>query len=355
MASVEKRTRQDGTSTYRVKVRRKGQPAQTATFTRLTDAKKWAHQAEAAALEGRHFKTSEAKRHTLKEAVDRYMREVLPHKRPKTVVLQSSQLQMWSGILGTRSLADVTPSLLAEARDNLLQDGRTGPTVNRYLVALSHVFTIAEKEWGWMETNPLRKVRKFKDAPGRLRYLSVDEMSRLLARCKASPNRFLYPVVLIALSTGMRKEEIMGLTWNRVDLNAGRITLEHQHTKNRERRVLPLQGDAKAAVLDLSRLRRLDTVLLFPSYDRPSQPVNLRHPWQKALEAAAITDFRFHDLRHTAASYLAMTGADLLAISAILGHKTLAMVKRYAHLSDKYKAEALDKLSATIAAAARQT
>jgi integrase len=347
MANIQKRVNGSGKVTYRVQVRRKGQPAQTATFERLTDAKKWAHTAEAAAIEGRHFKHGEAKRHTLADLAERYCRDVLPHKRPETREKRTAQLKVWSEALGAYTLADITPAMLAELRDRLLSEGRSGPTVNRYLAALSHAFTVAEKEWGWVEHNPLRKVTKYKENGGRLRYLSRDEMTRLLDACKASETSELYPAVLLALSTGMRRGELFGLTWDRVDLKAGRITLDH--TKNGERRNVPLQGEALTAVRELPR--HLDTPLLFPSRVHRGtsyRPLDLRTPWETALKRADIRDFRFHDLRHTAASYLAMSGADMLTIAAVLGHKTLQMVKRYAHLSDQHQADALARMNAAL-------
>jgi integrase len=150
--------------------------------------------------------------------------------------------------------------------------------------------------------------------------------------------------VLLALSTGMRREEVMSRTWDRVDLKAGRITLEQ--TKNGERRTVPLQGEALAAIRYL--VRRVDTPLLFSSRKHPHKPIDLRTPWETALRRADVRDFRFHDLRHTAASYLAMSGADMLTIAAVLGHKTLSMVKRYAHLSDRHQAEAVARMNAAL-------
>jgi integrase len=328
-----------------VKVRCKGQPAQTATFERLTDAKKWAHTAEAAAIEGRAFRHAEAKRHTLGELVTRYVRDVLPRKRAHTVKDQTQQLGVWAERWGHLLLSEVTPTLLAEARDTLLSEGRSGPTVNRYLAALSHAFTVAEQDWGWVQHNPVKKVRKLAENRGRLRYLTREEMTRLLDACKASASPYLYPVVLLALSTGMRHGEVLGLTWDRVDVKAGRITLDVQHTKNKDRRTVPVQGEALDALRTLAKVRRIDTALLFPSHADSRKPIDPRTPWETARQRAGIEDFRFHDLRHTAASYLAMSGADMLTIAAVLGHRTLQMVQRYAHLSDQHKAEALGRMN----------
>ena len=169
MATIERRN-----GTYRVKVRRKGAPPLTATFAHLAEAKKWAQMTEGAVLEGRHFQASEAKKHTLTDVITRYMREVLPHKRPATIPDQIRQLHWWQAHLGHYLLADVTPALVVEHR-NILTQGRANGTVNRYLAVLSHAFTMAVREWQWCADNPVRKVSKPKEPRGRVRFLSEDE------------------------------------------------------------------------------------------------------------------------------------------------------------------------------------
>lgn len=377
MASIEKRTDAAGTASYRVKVRLKGYPVQSATFTRLTDARKWAQATEAAIREGRHFKTSEAKRHTLAEMIDRYVRDVLPGKSSSMQAQQARQLAWWRSQIGAYALADVTPPLLAEYRDRLAASPVASPVrrgeakaepnarrtqspanVVRYLAALSHAFTVAVKEWGWVDDNPFRKVTKPKEPRGRVRFLSDDERVRLLAACKASTNPDLYPAVVLALSTGGRHMEIMGLRWPLVDLQRGVLRLEE--TKNGERRSLPLTGLALELMQARAKVRRLDTDLVFPRSkpvkpkslterdSKPAKPVDLRAPWLAALKTAGIEDFRWHDLRHSAASYLAMNGATLAEIAEVLGHKTLAMVKRYAHLSTDHTAGVVARMNAAV-------
>ena len=367
MATIEKRTAQGGAVSYRVKVRLKGKPSQSASFERLTDAKKWAASIESAIREGRHFTKAEAKRHTLADLIDRYTRDVLPSKREGKK--QTGQLQWWKAQLGAYTLADITPALIAECRDRLADDpqkrgvDRLSPaTINRYLAALSHAFTIAVKEWGWLEDSPMRRVTKGKESRGRVRFLSDDERTTLLKECRESSNPFIYPVVVLALSTGMRQGEIMGLYWREprtppagawgvVDLEAGRIVLHA--TKNGERRVLPLVGHALECLKALAKVRRLDTDLLFPSNNRPRaggpiKPIDLRKPWESAITRAGIENFHFHDLRHSAASYLAMSGASLAEIAETLGHKTLQMVKRYSHLSEAHTAGVVSRMNEAI-------
>lgn len=350
MATIAKRTDADGKTRYQVKVRLKGYPAQSATFERLTDAKKWATQTEAAIRERRHFKTVEAQKHTFADLVDRYVRDVLPSKG-KQRKTQGTQLAYWRAELGVYTLADLTPALIGEVRDRLARnDGRHGTmspsTVVRYLAALSHAFTVAVKEWGWIEDNPCRKVTRPKEPRGRVRFLSDDERQRLLQACRESSNPSLYTVVVLALSTGMRSAEIMGLTWDRVDLKSGRILLEE--TKNGERRAVPLVGHAAELLRERAKVRTLGTTLLFPAARDPAKRADVRFAWLGALAASGVEDFRFHDLRHSAASYMLMNGASIAELAEVLGHKTLQMVRRYSHLSDSHAKGIVERMNAAV-------
>lgn len=351
MATITLRTTSDGAKSHKVEVRLKGHPAQRATFTRLTDARKWAQATEAAIREGRHFKTTEAKRHTLGDLVDRYAREFLPSKKPKTRTAQESQLGWWKNRIGERALADCTPALIGACRDALAatisvrrKTALSASTVNRHLAALSHAFTVGWKEWGWIDHNPVFAVTKPKEPRGRVRFLDDGERARLLTACRSSASPDLYPAVVLALSTGARAQEVLGLRWPQLDL--GRRVATLHETKNGERRVLPLAGPALELLRERSKVRRLDTDLVFPGRRHPGKPLDLRAPFEVALKRADITDFRWHDLRHTAASYLAMNGATLAEIAEVLGHKTLAMVKRYAHLSEAHTASVVERMNA---------
>ncbi len=361
MANIEKRIAQDGTTTFRVKVRLKGFPTQTSTHYRLTDARKWVQQIETAIREGRHFKTSESKRHTMGEAIDRYIERVLPTK-PKSEHTQTQQLTWWKEQLGQYTLGDITPALIAQHRDKLAKEAipskklrkpsqeekkklRTPATVNRYLAALSHMFTVLVKEWGWADDNPLRKVTKMKEPRGRVRFLDDGERKRLLDECKKSDSPFLYTTVVLALSTGGRRMEILGLHWSNVDLHRGIITLHE--TKNGERRVLPLAGLALELMKQHAQVRHLNCDLVFPSKDL-KKPIDIRTPFKTALKRAKISDLKYHDLRHSCASYLAMNGASMAEIAEILGHKTLQMVKRYSHLSDSHVSKVVARMNEQI-------
>ena len=355
MAYISKRKGKNGIS-YRAEIRMKGQPSLSATFKRKTDVDKWVQDTESAIRDGRHFKTREAQKHTIADMVERYISFEIPKRKDKKD--RTREVQRWAKELGHLTLADATPSKIAEVRDKLRSepttrsDKRSAATVNRYLASLSHCFTVAMNEWGWLEDSPMRKVKKEKEPRGRVRFLSEDvdgvegELIRLLRACKESGNPYIYPVVVLAVSTGMRRSEIMELTWQAVDLNQGRITL--LETKNGEIRVVPIAGHALELLKSHAKVRPIDTPLLFPSMINRNKPQDLRAPWKTALKKAGIEDFRFHDLRHSAASYLAMNGASLAEIAETLGHKTLQMVKRYSHLSEAHNAKVISKLDQRI-------
>lgn len=347
MATIEERVTSDGKKRYRAKVRLKGYPPQTETFSRKSDAKAWIQDTESAIRNKRHFATSEAKRHTLTELIDRYEAQVLPQK--KSTRSPKQMLGWWKNKLGPYTLADITPALVSEHKEKLGTEKtprdkhRSAATINRYLATLSHVFTIAVKEWGWTNTNPVASVSKLREPPGRVRFLDQEEREALLAACKESRSKHLYPAVVVALCTGMRKGEILSLRWKDVKFRTAAIII--RDSKNHETRRVPLVEPAQAVLKELSKVRRIETDLVFPSTTKPLQPVDIKRAWESAIEKCGIEDFTFHDLRHTAASYLAMNNATELQIAEILGHKTLAMVKRYSHLSDAHNTQVLESMS----------
>jgi integrase len=338
MAAIERRVSRDGTITHRAKVRLKGFPPQTASFPRRTDAARWVQSTEAGLREGRYFPHAQAKRLTLGALLDRYGQQVVPLK-PKNAHNLRLHLKWWAAQIGSLTLAQVTPAVITECRDRLLA-GKTpngGPrspaTVVRYLATLSHAFTVAVKEWQWANDNPVRKVSKPKEPRGRVRWLSAPERTALLAACAKSRSPLLLTIVVLAISTGMRRGEILSLRWTQVDLVRQQITLEE--TKNGDRASIPLKGHALALMRELYGRRGNDADHAFPGFC-PGKPIDITKAWETALREAQVTNFRFHDLRHCTASYLAEGGASLMEIAAVLRHKTLQMVKRYSHIGESH-------------------
>jgi integrase len=342
MASIQKRASRQGWR-YRVQVRLRGR-YRSATFPSLTQARRWAARTEHASYEQHYFPLPNAAHHTMGELLERYSTEVLPGKSPRTQATQVYHLAWWQHQVGALRLDQLTPARLVAARE-LLRPGHQAGTVNQYLATLSHALNIAVIEWGWLEASPLRHLRRLREPRGRVRWLDTEERQRLLEACAASPNRLLLPVVVVALATGARKQELLCLTWRDVDWSRGRLLL--YATKTDERRSVPLTGRALTEIQALAAVRRLDTPLIFPRRDGRA-PIDLRYAWQQAVRQACLEDFRFHDLRHCCASYLAMHGASLVEIAEVLGHKTLQMVKRYAHLTEAHTAQVVGRMTAAI-------
>lgn len=349
MATIRKRKRQDGRTSYQAIIRLQGRPSASASFPNKTAAKKWAQRTELEIRENRYFKHSEASKHTMSELIDRYIKQVLPAKRDARN--QERQLLVWKDKIGGKAISDVTAAVVVQARDELTSEkargsgSRSGATVNRFLAILSHVFSVAIRDWQWADQNPVKGVSRLKEPPGRVRYLSDEERQALLDACsEQSPTLLL--IVVLALSTGARRGEIMNLRWKDVDMNAGRATLNE--TKNNERRALPIAGYALELLKQHSKVRQFDSELVFPDPHDGSKPWSFETTWRNARKRAEVEDFRFHDLRHSAASYLAMSGATTAEIAEVLGHKTLQMVKRYAHLSDQHISDVVGKMNQKI-------
>lgn len=344
MAYIQKREHPNGDITYRARIRIAGMPDKSATFASRSQAKIWAQKMEAEIRQGRYFPKQEDKERSFGEFIDRYIERELP-KKPKSIAKQTSQLLWWKKHLSSYFLCHISPSMLAELRDKLLEEMtyrgklRSTSTANRYLAALSQALTIAVKEWGWLKENPLLKINRLRENKGRERYLEKEEIIHLLEACRQSKSRYLYGIVVFALATGARRGEILNLKWEDVDFVRSVATF--RDTKNGETRTVPLSHSVLECLEQERKRRIVFSPKVFPCAE-------IRTAWENAVEKANLKELRFHDLRHTAASHLAMNGASTLEIAAILGHKTLSMVKRYSHLSVSATALALNRMNEEI-------
>jgi integrase len=201
----------------------------------------------------------------------------------------------------------------------------------------------AKKEWRLIDRNPVADISKKREGPGRTRFLSEDERNALLRACEQSDWPQLHTLVVLAITTGARRGELISLRWDAVDLKAGKALVTE--TKNGEQRTLPLVGKALEALRLLKLQGGGKSEWVFPNPSGFVGPFeHFDHRWLAALKVAGLEDFRFHDLRHSCASYLAANGATLLEIADVLGHKTLAMVRRYSHLTQGHKATVIEKM-----------
>lgn len=208
-------------------------------------------------------------------------------------------------------------------------------TVNRSLAVLKSMFNQAIA-WGKAKNNPCRLVKMFKENNQRLRFLEKEEINTLLDNCGGH----LKPIVVVALNTGMRKSEILGLKWHDIDFKRNIIHL--YDTKNGEKRDVPMNDIVKRALVAI--VKNPDSPYIFYNHNN-KQYGDIKKTFLTAITKSGIINFHFHDLRHTFASQLVMSGVDLNTVRELLGHKSLDMTLRYSHLSPDHKKRAVDVLS----------
>jgi integrase len=248
-----------------------------------------------------------------------------------------SRVEHFRREFGSRQLRDITP-LLVDAYVSRRASIRKPATVNRDLVVLRHMFQKA-REWGKALDSPVSHQKPLRANNRRLRYLTHEEIPRLLS----ASDEILRPLLIVALHTGLRRSELFALTWQDVDVKQGVIRVVH--TKNGERREIPMTDTLRATVQQLPR--RLTSDLVFPGKTGKGL-VDVRKRFHRALQEAGIEGFVFHDLRHTFAGHLVMAGVDLVTVKEFLGHKDLKMTLRYAHLAPDYKRAAIERLDTSM-------
>ncbi|WP_284452578.1 tyrosine-type recombinase/integrase [Parachlamydia acanthamoebae] len=346
MGSIRELPIKNGGNSYHAEVRLKGFPPQRRVCRTKTQAKQWIQDTEAAIRDGRFKNQSKSRKHTVAEMIDRFATTIPQHPiyYPKKVQL----LNRWKEELGHLLLSELSAAHVAIVRDKLLAETtskkafRSPSTVNRYLTAFSKVLAVAVKEWEWLEENPMIKISKPKESLGRDRFLDRDEINRLLDACKLSSNSNLYLIVSLAIFTAMRYGEIINLKWEDINFEQGFITL--QHTKNGERRIVFITPEVASILRDCASYGNKGSLFKSKRKSTSALPLSIRKSFANALKTANINNCRFHDLRHTSASHLAMNGATQGELMAILGHKTPAMTRRYAHYSQNHLVNLMDKV-----------
>lgn len=275
---------------------------------------------------------------------------------------RASRLTWWKGQIGTMPIQDICDDNIHAALEGLTRqparffagldaDGkpiykskhkaRAPATINRYSAAVGAVFSWAIKRRiapkGWI--HPCRGVERQTENNEKTRFLSDEERTNLLQACKASKWKRLYLLVLLALTTGGRRGELTGLRWADVDFEHAVIHVGR--SKNGDPKALPL---VPAVIEQLRSFEGSPRGLVFPSARRPDTAYHFGPRWAEALRTAKIRDFRFHDLRHSCASYLAQNGATLLEIGDLLGHRQVSMTKRYSHLAASHRSALVNRV-----------
>lgn len=321
MATFTKR----GNLQWQAKIRVKGHPPQSKTFNTKAEAEAWAKTIESEMIRGVFVSRAEAEQTTLQELLELYEQRITPTKRGMKQELnhlrmlkQQPEAQMF--------VATLTGKVISKLRDRRLAEVSPG-TVNRELNILSHVFSTAAKEWHihlpW--GNPVMLIRRPKVNDKRERRLVADEEPRLLTTAKEDQGGCIYTITVLALETAMRRGEILSLTWDNIDLK--RCTLHIPKTKTDTPRTVPLSSRA------IEVLKSWPRHLNGKVFD--ITPESITRAFNRACQRAKIEDLRFHDLRHEAVSRMIDNGLTVIEVAAISGHKTIAMLQRYAHVRSK--------------------
>lgn len=256
------------------------------------------------------------------------MTEEAIKKAPKSKLRDEVSLKHLLPKFGNKYLAQITPSVISGYVSQRRTENASASSINKELAFAKHAYTLAIKRWEWVKDNPFTRVSMEKLPQQRIRYLTKEEFDRLYLTC----NDRLKPIVLFAVNTGVRQDNILSLTWENIDLRRGVFTLPH--TKNGERLGLPMNNTVKELLTELNKVRHINGDYVFSSTVGTKIDASKVDKWfRQALKAAEITDFRFHDLRHTFASWLSQGDVNIYKVQRLLGHRTIAMTMRYAHLS----------------------
>ncbi len=321
MATFVQRPGPGGKRVWQALVRRRGYPQQTRTFDTKAKAEDWASVLESEMARGVFVSRAEAENTTLREALDRYQREIVPGK--KNADREGRRVKgLQARTLARRSMASIQGKDIAAFMQQRQAEGAGPNTVRLDLALLSHLFNVARAEWGMASlANPVEMVRKPKLPGGRTRRLVDDELPRLLAAAHVYGGE-IGPLITWAIETAMRRGEIAAMRWDHLDRKA-RVLLIPE-TKNGTPRRVPL-STAALGVLD-GLPRRIDGRVW------GMRPDSISQAFERVCKAAGIEGLTFHDLRHEATSRLFEKGLNPMEVAAITGHKTLQMLKRYTHL-----------------------
>ena len=287
---------------------------------------------KALVAEGRHLDVKKRPRTTFYQLCDEYWELWGKHKRTKGL---RGALDRVREDFGDISLRDLEQKRIEAFLGRVKDKGRSDATRNRYLALIKGMLNKA-LEWGMADRNPAAPIKPLKENNLRTRFLEVDEIQLLLEACSDD----LRPILITALHTGMRRSEIFGLRWQHIDLRNRMITIPH--SKPNKTRFIPLDETLRKTLSGLTS--RFQRGLVFPSPKTGEKRTDAKHAFRYAVKKAGLEDVRFHDLRHTCASHLVMSGADIKVVQEILGHHSLVMTQRYSHLAKDHRTRAIRNL-----------
>lgn len=316
MATIRKK----GERQWHVQIRKRGYPAQTKTFTSKSAAEGWATIIESEMERGVFVSRTEAEATLIKDVLSRFETEVLPTKRSEQS--DKSRIKTLAEAFGDYRLASLTSTQIATFRDRRLKVVSAQSVIHE-ISLLNRVLKTASMDWGIALPGglPTAQIRKPTKPRGRDRRVSESEINQILHVTKSTE---LSTIIVLAVETGMRRNEIASLVWDQIDLN--RQTAHLPKTKTDVPRTVPLSTTAIAALKRMppqteGRVFKLQAESMSQAFERACEP-----------HRANIVGVRFHDLRHEATSRLFEKGLNVMEVAAITGHKTLEMLKRYTHL-----------------------
>ena len=317
---------------WQARVARKGIKPISKSFQSKQDAERWARQVEADIDKGSYTNVALAERTLLKDVIERYIQEVTLQTRSmkEDRYRLGAMMRHW---IGSLTMIQLTPAKVAQYRDERLKKVSAGAVI-RELAYISSIINHSRREWGINMTNPVPFVKKPPSPQGRNKSLTNDELERLFKACTPrvkNGNIWVLPIVKFALASAMRRGEMLGLYWQDVDFQ--KRTAHIPMTKNGTSRTVPLSSEAMAILSGLPR--SLDGRVF------PINGPNLSVIFDKARRIAMLDDFHFHDLRHMAITRMAEKLPNVIELSAVSGHKSLAMLKRYYHPDPEQLAEKL--------------
>lgn len=321
---------------WRAEVRRKGYKPTYRTFDTQAEAQKWARRIESEIDTGYYVDHSEAQQTTLRKALERYRKDIAAKKRhPKQ---ENGRIDRWlKHDLCYRTLANLKGADFARYRDDRRAQGRAENTIRLELQLISHLYEIARKEWG-MEglMNPLKNIRKPSASSARDRRLEPGEYEKIYAALASSGNSFALPAFDLAIETSLRQGALFSLRWEWVDLpkQVIRVPITARGAENKGvPAVLPLSKRAQQVLLGLHPQDEHGVLAENPTGPVLQTTANaVLCVWKRVLPLIGISNLRWHDLRHEAASRLFEKGLHPLEVASITGHKSMQMLKRYTHL-----------------------
>jgi integrase len=301
-------------------------------------------------LEGRHFDKKKVSNATFFELCKEYTDRHLPHLKSKG---KAEMVEIWKEGIGNSPLKDLTQNKVEKfLSDRMIEKDLAPGTYNRHLAMLKSMFNKG-MEWEMIFENPAAPIKKLKEEGGRTRFLTSEEINKLI---DGASDKFR-PLVVSAVHTGMRRGELLSLLWVDVDFKNGIITV--QHSKSGKKRMVPMDETVQTTLKELKAAQAAqrekdklkgnpqteETGVVFPTLRKTGGPItDTNHTFTRLADKVGIKNVRFHDLRHTFASHLVMAGVDLVTIQQLLGHGSINMTMRYSHLAPEHRAKAVKVL-----------